>query len=61
MDSRTCTYSTVVLFEQPKVPSKHLVQSDNIPCIPQPPKNVQLLKALMSHSRDFLDVDRMKV
>jgi DNA-binding CsgD family transcriptional regulator len=30
-------------------------------CVPQPPKDMELPKMLMTHPPDFLDVDRMKV
>jgi DNA-binding CsgD family transcriptional regulator len=30
-------------------------------CVPQPPKDIELPKMLMTHPPDFLDVDRMKV
>jgi HTH DNA binding domain len=30
-------------------------------CVPQPPKDMELPKMLMTHPPDFLDIDRMKV
>jgi len=30
-------------------------------CVPQPPKDMEIPKMLMTHPPDFLDVDRMKV